>query len=434
MRRRLVAVALATTLTVTIAFVVPLALSVRVLAAERALDDADRVARALLPVLVTGDRTSTALAVEQLAATTSAQVSVHLADGTVVGPAEGDSDVERARSGVAVDRRRPDGSRTLLTPVVRQDGTRVIEVRVPAASLSAGVSQAWLTLVAVGVGLVAIAVLIADRLGRTAVVQATGVAAAARRLASGDRDARAPQGGTPELDDAALALNTLADRIDALLAAEREAAADLSHRLRTPMTALRLDVEALPASPATQRVIDDLAALDAEVDRMIRAARGVGGGGEGRRTDAGRVVGQRSEFWSALAADEGREWSFASTPGEHVVALDEDRLAAAVDALLGNVLTHTEPPAGCRISVARDGPHVRVRVDDDGPGFPPAAAARGLSGGGSTGLGLDIARRTAESVGGALRIGDRHPGGRVELLLPAVALRRASREGRDELA
>ncbi|HEX6255863.1 MAG TPA: HAMP domain-containing sensor histidine kinase [Euzebyales bacterium] len=418
MRRRLVAVTLATTLTVAIAFVVPLAVLVRILATDRALDDADRAARTLIPVLVTGDRAAAEVAREQVAATSSADVTIILPGGAVLGPPVAETDLAAARRGSGVDRAAADGSRIRLTPVVGQEGTSVIQVVVPTASLTAGVGTAWLTLTAVGLALVGIAVVIADRLGRRAVAQASGVAAAARRLAAGESTARAPAADLPELDAAARALNTLADRIDALVAAEREAAADVSHRLRTPMTALRLDVDALPASAATERVIDDLAALDVAVDQVIRATRG-GGEAPHAWTDAGRVVGERSAFWSALAADEQRPWSCTRPDETLPVAVDEERLAAVLDALLGNVLTHTDPPAGCRIAVDHVDGRVRIRIDDDGAGIPPGAARRGRSGGGSTGLGLDIARRTAESAGGSLLVGrGDHGGGRVDLLLP----------------
>jgi signal transduction histidine kinase len=421
-RRRLVAVTLATTLTVAVAFVVPLAVLVRLLAADRALDDADQAARTLIPVLVTGDRAAAEVALEQVAATSSsAEVSVVLADGAVLGPPVAGTDLAAARRGRAVDRAAADGSRIRLTPVVGQQGTSVIQVMVAAAALNAGVGTAWVTLAGVGLALVAIAVVIADRLGRRAVAQASGVAAAARRLAAGESTARAPAADIPELEAAARALNTLADRIDTLIAAEREAAADVSHRLRTPMTALRLDIDALPASTATERVIDDLTALDVAVDQVIRVTRG-GGESPDARTDAGRVVAERSAFWSALAADEQRPWSCACPDQPLPVAVDEERLAAVLDALLGNVLTHTTAPAGCRIVVERIDTRVRIRLDDDGSGIPPGAARRGRSGGGSTGLGLDIARRTAESAGGSLHLGSGdHGGGRVDLLLPLAA-------------
>jgi signal transduction histidine kinase len=416
-----VAVTLATTLTVAIAFVVPLAVLVRLLAVARALDDADQATRTLIPVLVAADRGAAEVALEQIAATSSAEVSVILPDGAVLGRPVVETDLAVARQGRVVDRAAADGSRIRLTPVVGEQGTSVIQVVVAAAALTAGVGTAWVTLAGVGVALVAIAVVIADRLGRRAVAQASGVATAARRLAAGESTARAPAADIPELEAAAHALNTLADRIDTLLAAEREAAADVSHRLRTPMTALRLDVDALPASAASERVIDDLAALDVAVDHVIRGTRGSGESPD-VRTDAGRVVAERSAFWSALAADEQRPWSCTGPDEPLPVAVDEERLAAVLDALLGNVLTHTDPPVGCRIAVERIDGRVRIRVDDDGPGIPAGAAGRGRSGGGSTGLGLDIARRTAEGAGGSLHVGSGDDGGgRVDLLLPLAA-------------
>ena len=88
-------------------------------------------------------------------------------------------------------------------------------------------------------------------------------------------------------------------------------------------------------------------------------------------------------------------------------------LAAAVDALLGNVFAHTEEGTGFAVELHAHPGRTELTVHDDGPGFDPAAGARGVSGGGSTGLGLDIARRTAESTGGRLEIA----GARVTLAL-----------------
>ena len=87
------------------------------------------------------------------------------------------------------------------------------------------------------------------------------------------------------------------------------------------------------------------------------------------------------------------------------MALPADDLAAALDALLGNVFAHT--PEGTSFGVAvrpGAGGGAEVSVSDAGPGTQATAVERGRSGAGSTGLGLDIARRTAESSGGSLRI------------------------------
>jgi signal transduction histidine kinase len=93
-------------------------------------------------------------------------------------------------------------------------------------------------------------------------------------------------------------------------------------------------------------------------------------------------------------------------------------LGAAVDALLGNVFAHTPEGAAVRVTVSpRDGGGAGVAVADAGPGMRGAAIERGHSGSGSTGLGLDIARRTAEASGGALRIASSSSGTTVTLEL-----------------
>jgi signal transduction histidine kinase len=104
------------------------------------------------------------------------------------------------------------------------------------------------------------------------------------------------------------------------------------------------------------------------------------------------------------------------------VAVPRADLDAALDALLGNVFSHT--PEGTAFSVTVE-PGVdggsRLILDDAGPGLPgEGVLQRGRSGAGSTGLGLDIARRTAEAAGGRLRL-TRAPlgGARIELEFPA---------------
>jgi signal transduction histidine kinase len=74
------------------------------------------------------------------------------------------------------------------------------------------------------------------------------------------------------------------------------------------------------------------------------------------------------------------------------------------------------------IGCSTGGDHVRVTVGDAGSGIDPAVVERGVSTGRSTGLGLDIARKTAVDAGGTLTIGTTRDGGAdVTLTLPALA-------------
>jgi signal transduction histidine kinase len=426
-RRRLVLVVLATTGLVVVAFALPLAALVRSVARDRAVAAAERDAASLAPVLALD--TSPAAVTAAVASTgtgADGRLAVWLPDGTAVG-----DDTPPDRAAVALARgqgrafaREHDGGLDLYTPVVTGSGaTSVVRARVPAGLLDDGVRTAWLALAGVALVLVAAAVVIADRLARSVTRDATELSATARALAAGRADARADPGSTPELADAARALNLLADRIDELRTAERERVADLSHRLRTPLTALRLDADAA----ADAAVVAGVGRLEAAVSDLIRNARrplhdGVVAGA----CDLGAVARERARYWSALAEDDRRSWTLDVDPGGDgaAVALSADEAAAAVDALVGNVFAHTPEgtPYGVRVAVA--GGSARLDVDDAGPGIaaPGVAVGRGATRAGSTGLGLDIARRAAEAAGGHLAI-DRSPlgGARVSLVVPLAA-------------
>lgn len=130
--------------------------------------------------------------------------------------------------------------------------------------------------------------------------------------------------------------------------------------------------------------------------------------------DAAEVARQRAEFWAVLADDQDRAMRLDLARGPLAVGAAEPELGACLDALLGNVFAHTPQGAGFTIGLRpRAGGGAVLTVDDQGPGFAQQdPVRRGASGGGSTGLGLDIARQTAESSGGTLSIGP-GPGGHV---------------------
>jgi signal transduction histidine kinase len=226
------------------------------------------------------------------------------------------------------------------------------------------------------------------------------------RLGTGDLTARVSPGGPQEVADAGRAVNRLAARITDLLAAEREAVADLSHRLRTPVSALRLDSEDLHDPEERDRLAKDVGELSRAVDQLIDEARRPVREGVASACDAQAVVVDRAAFWQVLAEDTDRRMT-VETPGQpQPVRLSEADLANAVDALLENVFAHT--PDGTPVLVQlirRPGGGALLVVEDEGPGLPgPQVLRRGESTAGSTGLGLDIVRRSAEASGGGLRL------------------------------
>lgn len=142
-------------------------------------------------------------------------------------------------------------------------------------------------------------------------------------------------------------------------------------------------------------------------------------------------------FWSALAEDEGREVRLAGVDRTVRIPVARPELAAALDAMLGNVFRHTAEGTPFAVDVHDAGDAVIVLVSDAGGGIadPDAALRRGNDGGrdGSTGLGLDIVRRVAESTGGDVRLGRSVLGGtevRVWISLDGRSRGESARTGR----
>ena len=220
-----------------------------------------------------------------------------------------------------------------------------------------------------------------------------------------------------------------------LLERERAGVADVSHRLRTPITTLRLRVEGLPDGPDRDRLATDLDELEAMVDHVVREARRSEREGLVASSDGVAVLSERARFWEPLAEEQERPFTFASdATGPVLVRASEEDLIALVDVLLENVFTHAPDGTPVAVSLAtRPEGGLVLTVEDAGPGFPEGldVVRRGTSGTGSTGLGLSIVDKTATESGGGLSLGRSPYGGArvvVELGAPVRSLL-ADRDG-----
>ncbi len=447
MRRRILWLVAATTSAVVLAFVIPLCLLVRTMAADRALAEADQETRNVA-VLVSSLHDSGVL--EDAVATADTRsvgaTTVTLPDDQLLGGDRGAvtpsaTELEQARSGSAFTVHQRAGT-LIVVPVLTANGTNVVSTWLPAEEMRRGVAQAWALITLLGLGLTGLALLIADRLGRRVSTPVTRVALIADRLREGDLGARAVPEGPPETRALATALNLLAERIEELLLLERTAVADLSHRLRTPVTALRIEVERLADADLAERLRRHVGNLQRSVDAIVKDARRPVRHGLDFTCDAVAVVRATVAFWAPLAEDQGRRLRMSLAEAPLLVEMDEVDLRDVVDILIDNVFAHTPEGTPFEVSLGRRAPSsgssggvllevvdaatadgtpvtspVQAPIDRAPDQAPDRAPNRDAGAATGSGLGLSIARRALASRGGELHVESTDGGTRVTALL-----------------
>jgi signal transduction histidine kinase len=362
-RWALARVALAVTSMVALAFLIPLGFAIDHIAEQRAYADAQARIAAIEPLLaVTTDRTQLLGALETMSG--AQDIALRLPGGVELGTSHTTTAQrnEVSTQGRAQTLAVPGGSVLVQPEVVSGGRMTLIEVFIDAGKTRKGVIRGWLILSGVAVLLIAGSTLVADRLATRVVGAARHLAEASRKLGEGNTAVRVTTDGPDELRKAGDAFNAMADRVVQLLAAERELVADLSHRLRTPLTALRLNVQALGDVPAAASTREAVAKLEQEVDQIIRAARG--GSGNAGSCDLASVVAERMAFWSALAEDQERPWHLVGAAGPMPVPVAAPELAAALDAVLGNVFRHTPEGTAFQVTVHQGHDSIAILVDD----------------------------------------------------------------------
>lgn len=332
-------------------------------------------------------------------------------------PAEG---IARSRRVLAQLQPLPDGS-TLLTGLRLQSQDRFLALMLRTAlfalavAASLGALVGWLTSRWVSRRLV--------DLDRTAA-----------RVGAGELGLRAALDGTQDaFDRLARRFNAMLDRIEELLGGVRHATDHIAHDLRTPLTRLRNRLEDLRSASVAPA---DRAALDAavqETDQLLATF--------GALLRLARIEAQPPVHGPLLALDElAADAIELYTPigGERAVRLraqlppapvhgDRDQLFQMLVNLLDNALKFAPSGSEVVLSLRATQDGVLLQVDDDGPGIPEAdrervfdrfqrlEAHRGTPG---SGLGLSLVRAIVRRHGGQVRLADRAPGLRVQVLLP----------------
>lgn len=318
----------------------------------------------------------------------------------------------------------------LLLPLVLSDGGRAtVLAEVPPVMFSPGLGVRLLILVVTGLATVAGSVVLVRRRVRPSVAALRSVLGAAKSLGQTGVASVSVPDAPVELQRLAHALGDLGQQWSALRTDERKVLADVSHRLRTPLTALRLDAASVTDPVVAERLQRSLEDLETEITRIISTSEPARAEPTGP-VDLCEEVRTRMLFWSSMAIAQDRECTVTIEAAPAIVDVPADELVGALDSLLVNVFQHTESGTPLSVEVVVHAGWATVVVDDGGPGIaePEAALRRGSSGAGSTGLGLDIARRTVERVGGSIHLERSAFGGaRIRLRVPQVGNAQPSR-------
>lgn len=395
-------------------FALPLAFYARHAYLQEAGSEARARAQSLATVItdMPGDEGQLERAMQRFVAPSLGD-AVYFPDGHSAGPAARPlpEEVQRAVSRDTLSQAREhlgvgSGDDAFLIPVTSRDGHRlVVAAFVDERRGWAAIHRVWFVIGAALLLLPLSAALLADRFGRSLARQLNRLVRASGAMAGGDLTVRVAVAGPPELRELGASFNSLASRIEMRVEAEREAAADFSHRLRTPVAAMMLQAQSLADPKEAAQVLESARRLHREVSYVIERARRPALDNHGARSDLAEIARERVAFWEPLAEDQQRYCRFVVAGRDHMVSAAEEDLAAAVDALLGNVFTHTPDGTALRVAVEGRGDGLVVLVvEDNGPGIDPAHVRRGASGSGSSGLGLDIVRRLAQSTGGCIAL------------------------------
>lgn len=289
---------------------------------------------------------------------------------------------------------------------------------------------------ACGVGITLFALVGGYFVGSLFVRRLHGVNTSVSRIMAGAMDERLPAIGMgPEFDELSSNLNLMLDRIQGLMEGLRQVSTDIAHDLRTPLTRLRQQLEALRG----QQTID---AYDAGIDvsleqtdeilaifrALLRIGTLEGGAGRGRLApvDISEIVERVGLAYEPVAEDAGKRLETCIEPGLAVLG-DGELLAQMFTNLVENALIHTPPGTRLTLRVAHRGGSVLAEVADDGPGIPPEErdkvlvrfyrldASRSTPG---SGLGLSLVRAIAALHDAPLLLEDNRPGLRISVRFP----------------
>ncbi|WP_051451907.1 sensor histidine kinase [Actinospica robiniae] len=294
------------------------------------------------------------------------------------------------------------------------------------------VTAMWGWLAITGIGVLALAAILSVRLARWITGPLEGLGVAASRLGAGDLSVRADaQTGPGQVRQLAETFDWMAERIETLVGGHRSWLADVSHQLRTPLTALRLRLDLLAANVSDEDAAAEFAGAQEEVARLSRlvdgllaVARAEAAVPQRKPVRIDEVVDERVAAWEPVAAE--RAVTLRARTEPVTAALGSGDLEQMLDNLVANALEAVDESGHVSVEVLRRAGRAIVHVVDDGPGLSEERKRAAFHRYGHPeprghGLGLAIVQRLAAANGGDAALRDTPGGGlTVELDLGAA--------------
>ncbi len=415
MRRRLTGAILVVVACTLLLLGVPLAVAV-----QRSYEDSANVvlqrhaAEALAEITLPLDKADLARADTE--GDTNPGFSVYDATGAKLsgnGPVQSDLAVLRALEGNASSTQNS-AELVVAIPITNHSPDAIVgavRVQQDASVVQGRVNRAWLTMAGAGLVLLIIAWLIALAQARRFTRPIERLAGQALQIGDGGIIVEYESSGLAEVDAVGTALSASSIRVADLLSRERAFSADVSHQLRTPLTGLRLRLEAAAARPDPARAILDALAeidrLDATVEHLLALSRDalpVGGS-----IDVPTVLRDANTRWGSAHKVQSRQLIVQQADSVGSIRASRSAIDQVLDVLISNSLEHGAGTTTVSARIVSGG--LAIDVSDAGPGIDASEAEaifRRRHGSGN-GIGLSLARALTEADGGRLLLAQQRP-------------------------
>src|SRR5690348_1067002 len=323
------------------------------------------------------------------------------------------------------------GDLAVIAPIPSdQKAVGTVRAAVPYRTVTDRVHRAWAVMALLALIATGLAAVLARRQSVRLAAPLERLTRAARSLGDGDFTVRAERSGLREADTASQALEDTAGQLGQLLDRERAFSSDVSHQLRTPLTALMVGLESAltrpdaDLRPALQDALSRTEHLSDTIQDLISLVRRPGFAGP--PVDLGALLDDVGARWDTLLAARGRRLSRVTEPQLPRSLAPPAAVRQILDVLISNALWHGDGTVTIEAGIieAQDaGPQVAIDVSDEGEGLPAepaellAAAAERADG---HGRGLPLAGALAAAAGGSLTVRHAAPHPVFRLLLVAT--------------